>query len=103
MISSAAFPSEAFNKLPNGTVEDLLKPENKKKLASILTYHVVPGKVMSKGLAGKKTSAKTVEGGELSIDATDGVKVENAKVVKVDVEASNGVIHIIDAVMMPGM
>ena len=94
---------EAFAKLPAGTVENLLKPENKKQLVAILTYHVVSGKVMSKDLAGKKTMAKSVEGGEISVDATDGVKDDNAKVVKADIEASNGVIHVIDAVIMPKM
>ena len=94
---------EAFAKLPPGTVENLLKPENKNQLVAILTYHVVSGKVMSKDLAGKKTMAKSVEGGEISVDATDGVKVDNAKVVKADIEASNGVIHVIDAVIMPKM
>ena len=92
---------EAFAKLPAGTVEGLLKPENKDKLVAILTYHVVPGKVMSKDLAGKKTKAKTVQGGSVAIDATKGVKVDNANVVKPDVEASNGVIHVIDAVILP--
>ena len=92
---------EAFAKLPGGTVENLLKPENKKQLVAILTYHVVPGKVMSKDLVGKKTMAKTVEGTQVSIDATDGVRVDNAKVVKADIEASNGVIHVIDTVIIP--
>jgi uncharacterized surface protein with fasciclin (FAS1) repeats len=94
---------EAFAKLPGGTVENLLKPENKKQLVAILTYHVVPGKVMSNDIVGKKTMAKSVEGEEISIDATNGVKVDNAKVVKADVEASNGVIHVIDTVIMPKM
>ena len=93
---------EAFAKLPGGTVENLLKPENKRQLVAILSYHVVPGKVMSsKDLLGKKTMAKTVEGTQISIDATDGVRVNNAKVVKADIEASNGVIHVIDTVMIP--
>lgn len=92
---------EAFARLPAGTVENLLKPENKSKLIAILTYHVVPGKVMSNDIAGKKTMAKSVEGGEIDIDATSGVKVDNAKVVKADIEASNGVIHVIDTVIMP--
>ena len=91
----------AFAKLPAGTVESLLKPENKAKLVAILTYHVVPGKVMSKDIAGKKMMAKTVEGAEVSIDATNGVRIDNAKVVKADIEASNGVIHVIDTVIMP--
>ena len=94
---------EAFAKLPVGTLENLLKPENKNQLVAILTYHVVSGKVMSKDLAGKNTMAKSVEGGEISVDATADVKVDNAKVVKADIEASNGVIHVIDAVIMPKM
>lgn len=91
----------AFAKLPAGTVEDLLKPENKEKLAAILTYHVVPSKVMSSDIAGKKTMAKTVEGDELTVDATSGVKVDEATVTTADVGASNGVIHVIDTVLMP--
>lgn len=91
----------AFAKLPKGTVEDLLKPENKAKLISILTYHVVSGKVMSKDIAGKTMKAKSVEGSEISIDATKDVMVDKAKVIKADIETSNGVIHVIDAVIMP--
>ncbi len=93
---------DAFAKLPDGTVENLLKPENKDQLVSILTYHVVPGKVMSSDIAGKALEAETVEGSSLSIDATDGVMVDNATVVQADVEASNGVIHVIDTVVIPG-
>jgi uncharacterized surface protein with fasciclin (FAS1) repeats len=93
---------DAFKKLPDGTVENLLKPENKSQLVKVLTYHVVPGKVMSTTLAGKKTEVKTVEGGILAIDATSrGVMVDNAKVVSADVVADNGVIHVIDTVLMP--
>ena len=92
---------EAFAKLPAGTVENLLKPENKSKLVAILTYHVVPGKVMSKDIAGMKTMAKSVEGSEIDVDATNGVKVDDAKVVKADIETSNGVIHVIDSVIVP--
>jgi uncharacterized surface protein with fasciclin (FAS1) repeats len=92
---------DAFAKLPAGTVESLLKPENKKQLVAILTYHVVPGKVMSKDIDGKKMKVKTVEGGEVSVDGTHGVTVDNAKVVKPDIEASNGVIHVVDTVIMP--
>ena len=92
---------EAFAKLPDGTVDDLLKPENKDKLVAILTYHVVPGKIMSGDISGKSTEVKTVQGDMLSIDATDGVKVDKAKVVKADISASNGVIHVIDTVVMP--
>jgi uncharacterized surface protein with fasciclin (FAS1) repeats len=91
----------AFKKLPAGTVEGLLKPENKTKLAAILTYHVVPGKVMSKDIAGKKLQAATVQGQKISIDATKGVTVDGANVVKADIETSNGVIHVIDAVILP--
>jgi uncharacterized surface protein with fasciclin (FAS1) repeats len=92
---------EAFAKLPAGTIETLLKPENKSQLVAILTYHVVPGKVMSKDIVGQKTMAKSVEGSEIAIDATGGVRVDNARVVKTDIEASNGVIHVIDTVIMP--
>ena len=91
----------AFAKLPKGTVEDLLKPENKAKLASILTYHVVSGKVMSKDIAGKALKEKSVQGSEISIDAKKGVMIDNANVVKADIVASNGVIHVIDSVIMP--
>lgn len=91
---------EAFAKLPKGTLEDLLKPENKAKLAGILTYHVVPGKVMAADV--KTMMAKTVNGQELDIKVKDGaVTVNNAKVSKTDVPASNGVIHVIDTVLMP--
>ncbi len=92
---------EAFAKLPKGTVEDLLRPENKAKLTSILTYHVVPGKIMSKDIAGKALKAKSVQGAEISVDATKGVMVDAAKVVTADIETSNGVIHIIDTVIIP--
>ena len=94
---------EAFAKLPKGTVEDLLKPQNKAKLASILTYHVVPGKVISADIKGKKSDVKTVQGGMLMVDATKDVMVNDAKVVIADVAASNGVIHAIDTVVMPKM
>ncbi|WP_298813832.1 fasciclin domain-containing protein [uncultured Roseibium sp.] len=92
---------EAFAKLPEGTVETLLKPENKDQLVAILTYHVVPGKVMSSDIAGKNAEVASVEGSEISVDATDGVKVDNANVVTADIETSNGVIHVIDTVIMP--
>lgn len=92
---------DAFAKLPAGTVEDLLKPENKDQLVAVLTYHVVPGKIMSGDIAGKTSNVKTVQGSELSVDATDGVKVDEASVVTADIEASNGVIHVIDAVVLP--
>jgi uncharacterized surface protein with fasciclin (FAS1) repeats len=92
---------EAFAKLPAGTVEDLLKPENKEKLVAILTYHVVPARAMAKDVAGMK-SAKTVNGKELKLKVSDDkVMVNDATVTKADIEASNGVIHVIDAVLMP--
>jgi uncharacterized surface protein with fasciclin (FAS1) repeats len=95
---------EAFARLPEGTVENLLKPENKQQLVEILTYHVVPGKTMSGDLAGKEVEATTVQGSEVAIDATgDSVMVGDATVVQADVEADNGVIHVIDAVIMPTM
>jgi len=92
---------EAFAKLPAGAVDDLLKPENKEKLKAVLTYHVVPGKVMAEQ-AMKTPSAKTVQGSELTLKTVDGsVMVDGAKVVKADIECSNGVIHVIDTVVMP--
>jgi uncharacterized surface protein with fasciclin (FAS1) repeats len=94
----------AFAKLPAGTVNALLEPANKAKLTAILTYHVVPGKTLSTALAGKMLTVKTVEGASLKIDGTGGsVKVNNATVVGADVAASNGVIHVIDTVLMPPM
>jgi len=92
---------EAFAKLPAGTVESLLKPENKAKLVAILTYHVVAGDVKAADVV-KLNSARTVQGGSVKISATGGtVKVDNATVVKTDVAASNGVIHVVDTVLMP--
>jgi len=92
---------EAFAKLPKGTLEDLLKPENKDKLASILTYHVVPGKVMAADVV-KLKKAKTVQGSNIYIKVkSKKVMVGKANVVKTDVTASNGVIHVIDTVLMP--
>ena len=91
---------EAFARLPKGTVENLLKPENKEKLVAILTYHVVAGKVMAADV--KTMKAKTVNGKELDVKVADGaVTVDNAKVIKTDVVASNGVIHVIDTVVIP--
>ena len=93
---------EAFKKLPAGTVETLLKPENKAQLQKVLTYHVVSGNVMSGDLKGKTTNAKTVEGSAVRIDASgNAVKVGDAVVTQADVNASNGVIHVIDSVIMP--
>ncbi|HSF14005.1 MAG TPA: fasciclin domain-containing protein [Vicinamibacteria bacterium] len=89
---------EAFAKLPPRTLEGLLK--DKAKLTSILTYHVVPGRVLSKDVV-KLESAKTVQGQSVKIDTRDGVHINDAKVVKADIETSNGVIHVIDTVMLP--
>ena len=91
----------AFAKLPAGTVESLLKPENKSKLVAILTYHVVPGKVMSGDIAGKKLSVATVQGAKVSVDAMSGVMINDANVVSADIVATNGVIHVIDKVILP--
>lgn len=94
--------NEAFSKLPAGTVEDLLKPENKEKLISILKYHVLPMKVMAADATTMK--AGTAEGSEMQVTVADGkVMVDNANVVMADVLADNGVIHVIDSVIMPGM
>ncbi len=92
---------EAFAKLPAGTVEDLLKPENKQKLISILTYHVVAGKVMAKDVV-KLHEAKTVNGQDVKI-MVEGSKVmaDNANVIKTDIQCTNGVIHVIDTVLLP--
>ncbi|MEX0964904.1 MAG: fasciclin domain-containing protein [Pseudohongiellaceae bacterium] len=92
---------EAFAALPDGTVENLLKPENKDQLVAVLTYHVVAGKIMSADIAGKITEVNSVQGSALSVDATDGVKIDNANVVMADIETSNGVIHVIDSVVLP--
>lgn len=91
----------AFAKLPAGTLEMLLKPENKSKLAAILTYHVLPGKVMSGDIAGKKMMVGTVQGSKIDVNATTGVMVNDANVVTADIVASNGVIHVIDKVIVP--
>lgn len=92
---------EAFSKLPEGTVETLLKPENRDKLIAILTYHVVPGKVLAADVV-KLSSAETVQGGEVAINVQDGnVMVNDANVVATDIETSNGVIHVIDSVILP--
>lgn len=96
-----ALTDAAFDKLPKRTVEILLKPENKAQLVKILTYHVVAGKVPSSAVVGKRLSVASVEGEKLHIDGRQGVKVNNAHVIKADVEADNGVIHMIDKVLIP--
>ena len=94
---------EAFAKLPAGTVESLLKEENRDKLVAILTYHVVPGKVRSGDIAGKTADVKTVQGQELNVNAMNGVRVNEANVISADIESSNGVIHVIDTVVIPSV
>jgi uncharacterized surface protein with fasciclin (FAS1) repeats len=92
---------EAFAKLPKGTLESLLEPANKEKLVAILKYHVVPGKVMAKDVVGLSEAA-TAQGSNIAIKVKDGtVMVDNAKVVKTDIETKNGVIHVIDSVILP--
>ncbi len=94
---------EAFAKLPAGTVENLLKPENVDQLRAILTYHVVSGKVMASDVVGLE-KATTVQGQSLAISTKNGkAMVDNAEVIKTDIEASNGVIHVINAVVLPSM
>lgn len=91
---------DAFAKLPASAVADLLKPENKAKLQAVLTYHVVAGKVLAADVL-KLKSAKSVQGQDLAIDTTAGAKVNGANVVQTDILCTNGVIHIIDSVMLP--
>ena len=92
---------DAFAKLPAGTVDDLVKPENKDKLTAILTLHVVSGAVHAADIAGKTLSPASVNGEALTVDGTDGVTVNGAKVVSADIACTNGVIHVIDAVLLP--
>ena len=96
-------PSDAaFAKLPAGTVENLLKPENRDQLVAILTYHVVPGKLMASDVT-SMTGSKTLQGESVTFEVRDGkVFVDGAQVVQADVAASNGVIHVIDTVILPG-
>lgn len=92
---------DAFAALPAGTVDSLLLPENKDKLVSILTYHVVSGNVPASRLAGKRGSIATVEGSKLHFDGRNGVKINKANVITADITASNGIIHVIDGVLLP--
>lgn len=93
--------NDAFAKLPHGTLDDLLEPENKEKLASILTYHVVSGKVTAAEVV-KLRSAKTVNGKDVHIRVKHGdVMINSSKVIKTDIDCSNGIIHVIDTVLMP--
>jgi len=91
---------DAFAKIPPQTLGELLQPENKEKLTAILTYHVIPGKVTAHDVA-NLNSATTLQGQALTISRQDGVKINDAKVIAPDVEATNGVIHVIDTVLMP--
>ncbi|XDB00303.1 fasciclin domain-containing protein [Sulfitobacter sp. LCG007] len=90
----------AFAALPEGTVESLLQPENRDQLIAILTYHVVPGKVMSSDLS-DGMAAKTVQGSDLTVHLGDGVKINEATVTQPDIQTSNGVIHVVDTVILP--
>jgi uncharacterized surface protein with fasciclin (FAS1) repeats len=92
---------DAFAKLPAGTVENLVKPENKAKLSEILTLHVMPGKAMAADVTGKKLTPSSVNGEALHVDGTNGVTVNGAKVTTADIACTNGVIHVIDTVLMP--
>jgi uncharacterized surface protein with fasciclin (FAS1) repeats len=92
---------DAFAALPEGTVEELVKPENKDKLTAILLLHVLPGKVMAADVTGQVMDPATAGGATVHVDGTDGVTVDGAKVVTADIGCSNGVIHIIDAVLLP--
>lgn len=93
----------AFGQLGTDALADLLMPENRDKLTAILTYHVLPGAVTSDQIAGKDLAVDTVNGAKLDIDATDGVMVGEARVVQADIKTSNGVIHVIDKVLVPQM
>ena len=92
---------DAFAALPAGTVEELVKPENKAKLTAILLLHVVPGKVMAADVAGQVMDPATAGGATVHVDGTNGVTVDGAKVVTADIECTNGVIHVIDGVLLP--
>ena len=92
---------DAFAALPEGTVDALLLPENRDTLVAILTYHVVPSEIMSSDIAGQTATVATVQGSTLAVDATSGVMINEANVITADVDASNGVIHVIDAVLLP--
>ena len=91
----------AFAGLPHGEVQRLLRPENRHELVDILTYHVVPGAITSDQLSGQILAVETVEGSTVLIDATDGVRVGNAQVVQADIRTSNGIIHVVDRVIIP--
>jgi len=100
-ITIFAPTDDAFAKLPPETLKNLLKPENKEKLRNILMFHLVDGKATARDFLGKRLEAATMQGGSVLIDATKGVTVDNAKVIKADIVADNGFIHVIDTVMIP--
>ena len=92
---------DAFSKLPRPILEGLLKPDNREKLKKIITYHIVMGRVTSRDVLGKRLEAATAEGGSLIIDGNRGILVDDAKVIKADIVADNGFIHVIDTVVIP--
>lgn len=100
-ITLFAPTDDAFAALPKGTMENLLKPENKEKLQHLITFHLVMGRVTSRDFLGKRLEAATAEGGLRLIDATKGIMVDDAKMIKTDIIADNGFIHVIDTVVMP--
>ena len=100
-ITIFAPTDDAFAKLGPEMLKDLMKPESKEKLRTILSYHIVDGKAVSRDFLGKRLEAATIQGGSLLIDATKGVTVDNAKMVKADIMADDGFIHVIDTVVMP--
>ncbi len=100
-LRSSRRTDDAFAALPAGTVDDLVKPENKDKLTAILLLHVLPGKIMAADLAGQVLDPTTANGSPVHVDGNDGVTVDGAKVVNADIACTNGVIHVIDAVLLP--
>ncbi len=92
---------DAFAALPTGTVEELVKPENKAKLTAILLLHVLPGSIKSADIAGTQVEAVTAGGNTIHVDGADGVTVDGARVVSANIACSNGIIHVIDAVILP--
>lgn len=100
-ITIFAPTDDAFSKLPPQTLKDLLKPEGKEKLRQLLAYHIVDGKATSRDFLGKRLEAATIEGGSILIDATKTVMIGEAKLIKADIVADNGFIHVIDTVLMP--
>jgi uncharacterized surface protein with fasciclin (FAS1) repeats len=100
-ITVFAPTDDAFTKLPPATFKDLMKPEGKDKLRQLIAYHIVDGKATSRDFLGKRLEAATIEGGSILIDATKLVMIGEAKLIKADIVADNGFIHVIDTVLMP--